>query len=144
MCKIDRSQNAKTVCTFGSVCLSLFLYLFLASRHKLMLSVFFPLPSECNVINIIIISSSLFLSPSVQNSCVPARVPVCLCVCVRKSLSWFMLLKIVFALNIRLNFQYLHEFNSTFCCVAFSSFVLLRRNLNTVHKIKCAIQMELQ
>lgn len=83
MCKIDRSQNAKTACTFGSVCLSSSIS-FLASRHKLMLSVFFPLPSECNVINIIIISSSLFLSPSVQNSCVPARVPVCLCVCQKK------------------------------------------------------------
>lgn len=34
MCKIDRSQNAKTVCTFGSVCLSLFLYLFFGVKAQ--------------------------------------------------------------------------------------------------------------
>lgn len=100
-----------------SVCLSSSIS-FLASRHKLMLSVFFPLPSECNVINIIIISSSLFLSPSVQNSCVPARVPVCLCVCQKK----FVMVHVVencFCIKYSTEFPVSSriQFNFLLCCV---------------------------
>lgn len=62
----------------------------------------------------------------------PFEIGVWVRVCVRKSLSWFTLSKIVFALNIPVDFQYLHEL-ILFDFVLFNSFVLLRRNLNTLH-----------